>query len=318
MATHERPDLELRTETQGSASSGRWTWLAAGALLAGAAVVALAPRILPDTAPAATALARHGLTWPLIGGFGLVLAAIASTSRRSSGETHPAEAPPTEPETPAEDPLAREIAGDLARVRGSLQDLRVEFVYVKDGLGRLLQSASNVDADANRETEAAIFRLAASLDQLGGRIEHELATQRTWLQDVLERESRRPIQAPESLPASLPGFANPYAQGFEGAAHEIEVEDGFRSSPDDLHVEVALDEDGGWSNGLGVLDQIDEPRAPLGQGHGKTSWSGRPPASSGLFEEIETGAAELEGKMAQLRQILADPAVQRALDSRTR
>lgn len=293
---------------------GRWIGLASAALIVGGIATAVAPRVAPASADFVAQLARHGVEWPLLIGFGIVLAAVAAGTRRmrtASPEAAPIAAEPTPAPRLAEDPWAREVTSELARLRGGVHDLRVDFVYVKDALARLQQTSAQAESGNGRDTEAAIFRLAASLDQFGGRIEHELSSQRAWLADALERDARRSAAEPESLPR----FADPYSQGFEGIGHEIHVDEGFVSGEEDLHVAVSLD-DSEWHAGLGVLDEIEEPRAPIG--NGKTSPSGRPMHSGGLLDELESGAADIEGKMAQLRYLLSDPGVQRALESRTR
>jgi len=300
-------------------SGAKLAWIACCALLAGAAALAVAPRLLPASTNAVSYLARNGLTWPLLAGFGLVIAAVAATARRPREEFAPSApaTPDRESAMPlAQDPLARDIANELARVRGGLHDLRIEFVYVKDVLARLHQSATHADSDSNRDSEAAIFRLAASLDQLGGRIEHELATQRAWLADVIENQAQRASAEPEELPR----FADPYTQGFEGPEHEITLSEDYVADDDDLHVEVVLDESASWMQGLGVLDEIEEPRAPLAQG-GRTSPSSRPSSADALLGELEqagSARAQLDAKMARLRDLLSDPAVQRALESQSR
>jgi hypothetical protein len=282
-------------------------------MLGGAAALALVPRAVHATGPAVAELARLGVTWPLLAGFGVVIAAVATTARRTA--TSAPIQPVSEPESTtslAQDPLARDIAGELARVRGSLHDLRVEFVYVKDALSRLQQTASQADAESDHDAEAAIFRLAASLDQLGGRIEHELSTQRTWLAGALEELAKPTAHASSPLPA----FADPYLQGFEGSAHEIHLAEGFVAHDDDLHVEVALESEVTWLSGLGVLDEIEEPRAPFA--HGKTSPSSRPATGESLlgdFGQPQSAQPGIGLKMAQLRELLSDPAVQRALES---
>lgn len=319
MATIDRLQ-DMAAHEAGPAPQGgaRWAWIACCALLAGAAVLVVAPRALPDTAPTVADLARSGLTWPLLAGFGLVLAAIATSARRPIA-TEPASSTPEaarESATPlASDPLARDIAAELARVRGGLHDLRIEFVYVKDALARVQQNGSLGESDANRDVEAAIFRLAASLDQLGGRMEHELSTQRTWLAEVVENQARRTVVGTEPLPS----FADPYLQGLEGPEHEIDLPEGFAAGEDDVHVEVSLDEDENWFADLGVLDEIEEPRGPLA--HGKTSPSHRPASADALLGELAqagSARAELDEKMAQLRDLLSDPAVVRALESQSR
>jgi hypothetical protein len=317
MATQDSLQHASSTDAQDPAGSGaRWAWLASAAMLGGAAALALVPRAVHAAGPAVAELARMGVTWPLLAGFGVVIAAVATTARRAP--TSAAMQPVPEPESKAslaQDPLARDIAGELARVRGGLHDLRVEFVYVKDALSRLQQTASQADAESDHDAEAAIFRLAASLDQLGGRIEHELSTQRTWLSGAMEELTKSATQASSALPA----FADPYLQGFEGSAHEIHPAEGFVAHDDDLHVEVALESDASWLNGLGVLDEIEEPRAPLA--HGKTSPSSRPTTGESLLGDFGRMHSAPDGiglKMAQLRELLSDPAVQRALESQAR
>jgi len=317
MATNDGSSDEGARNARKNATSGaRWIGYASALLILGGIAAVVLPRYVPGTAKLFAALARNGVEGPLVCGFGLVLAAVAAGTRGSRNR-EPSDVPTSIPEREpaprlADDPWAREVSSELARLRGGVHDLRVDFVYVKDALGRLQQAAAQSDSGSGRDTEAAIFRLAASLDQLGGRIEHEISSQRTWLADALERDARRPVA--EVTP--LPRFADPYYQAFEGVGHEIHVDEGFVSAEDDLHVEVSLDDDTTWSAGLGVLDEIDEPRAPLA--NGKTSPSGRPSSSGGFLDELESGAADIEGKMAQLRHLLSDPSVQRALESRTR
>jgi len=320
MATYDgSSDEGALDERKAALGGGRWIGYASALMLLGGIAALLLPRFVPATASPFASLARHGVDGALVCGFGLVLAAVAAVAAgtRGSRGRGPLDAPISMPEREvapslADDPWAREMSSELARLRGGVHDLRVDFVYVKDALGRLQQSVAQSESGSGRDTEAAIFRLAASLDQLGGRIEHEIFSQRAWFADALERDARRPMA--ESAP--LPRFADPYFQAFEGVGHEIHVDDGFVSAEDDIHVEVSLDDDTTWSAGLGVLDEIDEPRAPLA--NSKTSPSGRPMSSGGLLDELESGAADIEGKMAQLRYLLSDPGVQHALEARTR
>lgn len=294
----------------GGAAGARGIWLASGAFLATAAVLAIAPRVSPEAGTWIGKLSRAGLTWPLVAGFGCVIGAIAATARRARADEAPATTEPDEKPAIAplsDDPLARELASELARVRGSLHDLRIEFVYVKDALARMQQAATESSSDSDHDAEAAIFRLAASLDQIGGRIEQQLASQRALLTEALEQPARSETSAPLR-------FDDPYVQGFEGPEHEIDLPEGYVSNRDDYHVEVSLDDDPAWVQGLGVLDDIHEPRAPIG--HPKTSASGRPAGRSPMLDSLDGPALErarLEAKMTHLRSLLADPAVQRAL-----
>lgn len=307
---------------QDAAGSGSgWAWAGSLGLLATAAALAIAPRAVQSAAPTVTELARMGLTWPLLAGLAVVVAAVATTARRTTivmAAPQPAPAQEPDPVMPlAQDPLAREIAAELARVRGGLHDMRVEFVYVKDALSRLQQTAAQSDAESDHDSEAAIFRLAASLDQLGGRIEHELCSQRTWLAETLESHAR----AQANSTRAVPPFADPYAQGFEGPAHEIDLAEGFIAGDDDLHIQVTLDDEPSWQNELGVLDEIEEPRAPIAHSGNKTSPSSRPNPTGGLLGDLPYDGntnARVAAKIAQLRELLSDPAVQRALEAQAR
>ncbi len=307
---------ERATDEQEPTRSGVvWTGLASAALVVASAALAVVPRVLPSETAIVARLAKHGLTWPLLACVGLVLGAIAATALKKTPKPQPEPRPEPETMAPVPDPMLREIAAELARVRGGLHDMRVDFVYVKDALSRLQQSATHVEDNGNAETEAAIFRLAASLDQLGGRVEHELHAQRSWIAAALEQRGTASMSSGRGSGESTPAYADPYASGFEGPVHEINLDEGFVSAEGDMHVEVSLEDEGGWPRGLGVLDQLDDLPGPLS--HGKKSPSANPSRTIGLLGELEHGIAArgaVDTKMARLRELLSDPEVQQAID----
>jgi hypothetical protein len=311
MATIDRVHADGRgAEEQEPTRSGVvWTATAGVAAILGAVALAIVPRVVPSQAALCGKLAKNGLTWPLLFCVGVVLVAIAATALKRTPKLEVERRPEPEPEPKAAtpDPLTREIAAELARVRGGLHDMRVEFVYVKDALARLQQSATHVEESASGESEAAIFRLAASLDQLGGRVEHELHTQRAWIAAALEqRDTSASSNGNGSSDAS-----DPYAGSVEGRAREIDVEEGYVAAEGDMHVEVTLEDESSWK-GLGVLDQLDDVPGPLS---GKKSPSASPSRTMGLLDELENGIAKsAETKMARLRELLSDPEVQKAID----
>jgi len=308
-------DGRATDEQEPTRSGVVWTAMASVAVILASVALAVVPRVLPSETAIVARLAKHGLTWPLLFCVGLVLGAIAATAIKKTPKPEPLPLPEPEAKAPVPDPMTREIAAELGRVRGGLHDMRVEFVYMKDALARLQQSSSHADDNASAETEAAIFRLAASLDQLGGRVEHELHAQRSWIAAALEQRGTASMSNGHGQSGSDASGSDPYATGFDGPMHEIDLDQGFVASEGDMHVEVTLEDEAGWPRGLGVLDQLDDLPGPLS--HGKKSPSSSPSRTMGLLGELDTGIAArgaVDMKMARLRELLSDPEVQKAID----
>src|SRR6185503_1353087 len=144
--------------------------------------------------------------------------------------------------------LAR-IEAELAHTRGAL-DQRVQA-----SANEVVQALAAQRAASS--PDEAIFRLAASLDQVGMKIEQRLKTQYTALQDHLE-----------DVGAAILSARN-HMQGLTRGG-----EDHIARLRDEVHaqVESALEQTGHWSTSrrdrdtpsLGVLDSIDEP-APVAE-----------------------------------------------------
>jgi len=91
--------------------------------------------------------------------------------------------------------LIEQIAMDLAQTRTSMQELRVEFVYFKDHLTNLSRDLPSQIAAANESTTRdAMYRLAASLDQVGARLEQRIRSQHGTLEGTLQ-EVQQSLQA---------------------------------------------------------------------------------------------------------------------------
>jgi hypothetical protein len=232
--------------------------------------------------------------------------------------------------------ILEQLASDLALTRGGMQELRVEFVYLKD----MVQSATKQSVDPTTgldEAQAAVFRLAASMDQLGGRLEARLKSQDSVFHEVIAA-LRTEISATNTSLSELRARIEQGIQdatttinprSVENATDEVdfgEVEPGYQPSSDDVEVEVELEDVA--SNGLGLLDDLDDLGKPR---RSKTSPSIRPSiprtntyADLGIEEApVEAGAlptrqsleAEIEAKLEALKALMADPGVRRALEA---
>lgn len=94
------------------------------------------------------------------------------------------------------DPTSRleALGTDLAQVRASMQELRIERVRLESALNALPRDLAQAQENATRE---AVFRLAASLDQLHAKLEARM--------DQLESRVHEAMTPPEPpVAAALP------------------------------------------------------------------------------------------------------------------
>jgi hypothetical protein len=279
-----------------------WLFVAGAlALGAGAAMVGL-PKLMPEHAWMVNSAARSGLTSaPLLVG-GLLLVGLWSLARALRIELPPA------PEKDDSSKLVLDqVAGDLIALREALHEMRVEFVYLKDGLKVLQGEAdrSRSEAEQKEGAQEAIFRMAASVDQLGGRIEQrlmqvqaaahdgiqemQLSLQHVRLQ-VAELASRAPLPAP-----ATEQDGDPYAL-LADVENEIEIASGFEPSVDDMDVVVEFEpEEPELVTDLGLLDDLDDLGSPYQRGL------------------VQSGG--LSAKLSRLRDLMTDPDVRRAIDT---
>ncbi len=304
-------------------------------LVAAGAMVA-APQVLGARPWTLELLGRQGVTWPLLAVGGIVLCAIGGNARRLERAIERAAA--VEPPAPAPDPVLAQITTDLGRLRTALHEMRVEAAHGRDALARLQQEVAMRTEDTGpRESETAIFRLAASIDQVGGRVMQGLWDQRAWWKEELERSLAAHRGAPRDE-GDFEDDADPYASGFDGPAHEVEVVDGYVQNRDDLEVEVTLEDEVVWPSGLGLLDILDDDRTnaraaePAAAPVTKTSPRLQPGAerrpeilakelgkpSPALPRGGEAEADPLAEKLALLRDLLADPTVMRVIENEAR
>ena len=187
--------------------------LGLGSLLAGAAVIAL-PKALPHQAWIAHSAASHGLSSGVLACGGLILLSIGGALRSlikriaSASESSNAEL------------LLEQLAGDLAQMRVGVQDLRVELVYAKDSLAGIVEHQHAAEeAAAQAGSQEAIFRLAASLDQVGARLDQRIQHGHATLQRSVAEIQQALQSTHEGLTAAISG-ARPVDQCRAGLEHE--------------------------------------------------------------------------------------------------
>lgn len=75
----------------------------------------------------------------------------------------------------------------LAQVRGSLQELRIEAVYSKNSLASLVETlGEEANAEHRRGIQESVFQLAASMDQMGARIDERISAQNDVFAQTLQ------------------------------------------------------------------------------------------------------------------------------------
>ena len=158
------PPPAPRTEER---KRGAEPWLVTAGILmmlAGVALVVL-PTVLPQHAWIIRSLAARGVT-PLPIAIGGVLMCGIAFAGRSRRETPAPVVDTTGQETSA---AIEALSQHIASLGDGLQGIRIEFVYLKDTLQAQLE---RLQASASSSTAGdAVYRLAASLDQVGLRIE---------------------------------------------------------------------------------------------------------------------------------------------------
>jgi hypothetical protein len=337
-----------RTPSAQKGSAATSLLIAGGLMLVLAGVALVAVPMAPKPWSSVAAIAeKHGITGLPIALAGVVLCGlwIAARSRR--------EAPGTTNEQPDQSLILEQVASDLSQMRGGIQDLRVEFVYLKDQVLKIPSQLQLTQDSSGENSQAAVFHLAASVDQLSGRMEHLLRTQETAIQSrigSLEQSVRASQMQVASMQQRLESATAKAWLGdrdeepqpeYEAAAEpEVEIEEGYRAGVDDVDVWVEMEEPAPMD--LGLLDRLDDSGTPHGP---KTSPAITPsiaretdridlfehtPANSGrnpkaplpsqlaLRARSNGAQSEIEAKLDMLRELMSDPRVREAVTSQRR
>jgi len=271
-----------RTEKQQvDASMGARFFTLAGLVAGvGGAVVAFGSQVLPAQAQLFERASARGITPGALWCAAAVMIALSMLARALGRNLQKLS------KTDDQSPLIEQIAMDLAQTRTSMQELRVEFVYFKDHLTNLSRDLPSQIATANEATTRdAMFRLAASLDQVGARLEQRIRSQHGTLEATLQ-------EVQQSLQATCEQVAQLQQSMSQSAPPAGDWEVPVEPMPPPIS--------------LGVLDHLADDHSTEAL---PTSEFGAPlPKAQLTYEE----------KLVQLTSLLADPRVRAAADGISR
>lgn len=170
--------------SQAGGAGGAWIGLGVGLGLLGFGLSVL-PALAPATLPWVRSIVGNGATPGLVGATGVVVLALGSATRTLARQHRATQA--AIGALPSHAAQFERVASDLAQTRGALQELRVESVYLRDGIASLQQGLGEELSSGNRRgLQESVFQLAASLDQTGARLDERLALQHDLLAQSLQ------------------------------------------------------------------------------------------------------------------------------------
>ncbi len=257
----------------------------------------------------AAKLGEAGLASGALAATGLVLATVGLAMRSMARAHHKALSRASIPREPKPPQQLLTLTEDQSKIRMAMGNVQAELLANKARQDSILDVLRDVSGFVHNEQAQAnaMFRLAASLDQLGARIEQRLKNQQESMQTRIEEvattieESRQGLmQAISELARELrtsnraPLPARTYASNEET---ETEYEDDLgweesadSSDGDEFVIEVELEE---AAPELGLLDEFDEmgnmrdnpsPPAPLPRSGGTGDANGKASPGSIPFE----------------------------------
>ncbi len=327
-------------------ATGGGLLITAGVLLViGGGALAAAPTLVPQYAWAVRSAAQYGVTFGLLALSGIVLVGLGRVVRQVNQATAA-----TEQNSSDDIQMLEHLVLDFTKLRDGVQDLRQELAQVREASTTILQTAVGLSEAQNAEgRQDAIFRMAASLDQVGARIEHRLGAQGTALQDTLAELSNA-ILATHTLVAEIASSPSPTPTQAHESVREPRARTQQRSTDSstlapgselDVWVELDVDE----PRSLGLLDTLDDIgqtqskktslslERPRGQDTGGQQQPGplpkiirNQPAGAALLgrdagdgvrsipRETPNREAPIGEKIDQLKSLLSDARVRQALE----
>lgn len=156
---------------------GVMLWVGAGALMS-------VPGLVPQYAWVFKQAAKHGITSGPLLLSGLCLCGLGLVARALRARK--------DDQAESQQRLRfDQLEGSLAFVREGIDAARADFTRVQQATQSLLEIAQAEQANAAAENrQDAIFRLAASLDQVGAHLDQRLQAQQAAIQDTLEELSQ--------------------------------------------------------------------------------------------------------------------------------
>jgi hypothetical protein len=322
--------------------AGVLLWIGAGALMS-------VPNLMPQYAWVFKHAAKHGITsGPLIL-IGLCLIGVGLVARAMKLRTD-------DQEESQQRLQFDQLASGLAFVREGLDESRAELTRVLEATDAVLQLAQNEQASAMAQNQQdAIFRMAASLDQMGAHLDQRLQAQQVQLKDSLqelsqsitaiqkemkEHASSKPTAASAArIVGRTLELKNARSQGKgasmterspnpAGVSSGSEGSLGLLDTLDDYGAMHTKDAPGRMQSGssddhnLHILDDMDGPSAPLPRESASAdgaSWASRhmTPEPQDHISFEDPGEISTRDKLELLRALMDDVRVREALGGLT-
>ena len=211
-------------------------FIASGALMT-------VPGFVPQVAWVFKHAAKHGITSGPLFLCGLSLCAMGWIARAVIAQRN-------EEDESQQRLLFEQLASDLALVRTGLDALKGDVVRLNATSQSVLQLAESNETDESAQNQQdAIFRLAASLDQVGAHIDHRVQAQHTALQAAIKEINaaisavREDITQLATAPAPIERIDEPAHSSQESASAPSAV------APSSIDLR---------DKGLGLLDTLDD------------------------------------------------------------
>jgi hypothetical protein len=168
----------------------------------------------------------------------------------------------------------------------------VEFVYLKEHITAMGRDLPTQIAEASESaTRDAMYRLAASLDQVGARLEQRIRSQHSTLEGTLQEVQQSLLATCDQVTALQ-----------QSLQQDSAPPGGWEMPPEPAKTPISL----------GVLDHLADERAAT------EHLSADLAASLAAPLPAPPDQASYEEKLTQLAQLLADPRVRAAADGMTR
>jgi hypothetical protein len=308
MPTRSTPRSNKQESVSPSPSTGTsWMWL--GGVFGLVGITLALEKFLPaPVASVVTSAHEMGVNGDVLAMGGFLLIAVGALAKSAARNAN----------RPNDDALLLEqVASDLLVVKDTLELGRQSTQMVHDDLRAVhgsvhaLTEARNAPPQGGINGEDAIFRLAASLDQLGARIEQRMKSQYGEMQSSLDELGE--------VVTSLRGHVDEMVQGLPAEGHpqpgapapSVAVE--APRAPLPMPTVDAVNQ----PVPLGLLDQLDDALAPVAQ-HLVASAMTQSASVQGAQATSVPHHDDTDDKLAELRALLTDERLRAALEQMRR
>ncbi len=248
----------------------------------GAAALMSVPGFVPQYAWIFRHAAKHGITSGPLLMFGLCLFGLGFVARAIA-------APKDELAESQERLRYDQISGELTIVREGLDAARADLAIVQSAAQSALEVAQAEQANAAAENrQDAIFRLAASLDQVGARLDQRVQAQQSAIQSTLH-ELGQSIQALQDQMKHLASSRSSGSSASQLLGRAMEKRSSHAQEPQTIaHERVAS----GAEASLGLLDSLDDFGHPQTKESPRLQIAGDAQPARGIIDIDAASAAQ--------------------------